>query len=76
VYIGSQALIMAGALWVISSTWRWRMARTHGLALIMLLWALGLIGMQVLPRIGYAKVDATRPPQWWCAEGIRPRIGR
>jgi len=47
-------------------TWRSRMPKTHGVALALVLWGLGLIGHQVFPRIGYAKVDATNPAQWWC----------
>lgn len=67
VYMGAEALIVAGALWVVTWTWRWRMAKTHGLALMMVLYALALIGAQVAPRVGYAKVNATHPQQWWCA---------
>jgi hypothetical protein len=66
-YMAAEALIVAGALWVVTWTWRWRMVKTHGLALMMVLYALALIGAQVAPRVGYAKVDAAHPQQWWCA---------
>jgi hypothetical protein len=70
-YMGAEALIATGALWVGAYTWRHRMAKTHGLALVMLLGGLVLLAAQVLPRIGYAKVDPVRPQQWRCVERIR-----
>jgi hypothetical protein len=67
VYMGAQTLIVAGALWVVTWTWRWRMVKTHGLALMMALYALVLLGAQVAPRVGYAKVDPAHPQQWGCS---------
>jgi hypothetical protein len=66
-YVGVEGLIAAGALWVVAWTWRWRMPKTHGLSLLLVLLALALIGLQVLPRVGYAKVDSAHPPQWRCS---------
>jgi hypothetical protein len=66
-YMGAQSLVLAGALWVVAWTWRWRMVRTHALALMMALVGLLLIGSQALPRVGYAKVDPANPPRWSCA---------
>lgn len=66
-FMGAEAMIAAGGLWLMVCTWRARMAKTHGVALLLLLWGLGLIGHQVLPRIGYAKTDVAHPAQWWCA---------
>jgi hypothetical protein len=66
-YLGAEALIVLGGLWVAVCTWRSRMAKTHGLALMMVLLGLGLLQADVLPRIGYAKVDAANPPRWRCA---------
>ena len=65
-YLGAELFIAAGALWVVMWTWRWHMAKTHGASLLMLVLALGLVGIQVLPRVGYAKVDAAHPPHWRC----------
>ncbi|MEX2154721.1 MAG: hypothetical protein WD825_15370 [Gemmatimonadaceae bacterium] len=70
-YLGVEALIPAGALWIVAFTWRHRMVKAHGLALLMLAGGLVLLAAQVLPRIGYAKVDAAHPQQWWCAQPIR-----
>jgi hypothetical protein len=66
-YLGVEVLIATGALWVVSWTWRHRMPKTHGLSLLMVLLALVLIGIQALPRVGYAKVDSAHPPQWRCS---------
>lgn len=65
-YMGAETLIVAGALWVVAWTWRWRMVKTHGVALLLVTWALALIAIQVLPRIGYAKTDPVNPEQWRC----------
>ena len=65
-YMGAEAMIVAGGLWVAACTWRSRMAKTHGVGAIMALWGLMLIAHQILPRIGYAKTDPDSPPSWWC----------
>jgi len=67
-YIGAAATIVLGALWVAAFTWRARLARMHLLAMSALIWGLVLAGLEVLPRVGYAKVDAEHPPTWWCGE--------
>jgi hypothetical protein len=67
-YLGAEALVVIGGLWTVVWTWRARLALAHGVALTMVLWGLVLVGMQVLPRIGYAKIDPQQPPAWWCAK--------
>ena len=69
VYLGADGVIIIGGLWLVACTWRARMAKTHGAALILVLWGLMLIGQQILPRVGYAKTNAAQPPQWWCDRG-------
>jgi hypothetical protein len=59
---------VVGGLWAAAWTWRGRLARMHLLSMAVLLWGVVLIGLQVLPRVGYAKVDGDRPPGWWCGE--------
>ena len=68
-YMSAEGVIIVGGLWLVACTWRARMAKTHGAALILVLWGLMLIGHQILPRIGYAKTDAANPARWWCAQG-------
>ena len=66
-YMGAEGMVIAGGLWLMVCTWRNRMAKTHGVALVMILWGLVLVGHQVLPRVGYAKTDPAKPSQWVCA---------
>ena len=67
-YIGAEAAIVAGGLWVAFTTWRARLPKLHALSLIIILVGLILIAAEVLPRTGYARVDAKSPPQLWCPE--------
>jgi hypothetical protein len=67
-FMAAEAVFVAGAIWVATFTWKHGMPRTHILALLITLGGLSLIAAEVLPRNGYAKVDAKNPPQWWCSE--------
>ena len=67
-YIGAEAAIVAGGLWVAFTTWRARLAKMHALSLLIVLLGLILIAADVLPRTGYATVDPKHPPQLWCPE--------
>lgn len=67
-YVGAQAVIVAGGLWVAFTTWRARLPKMHTLSLIIILVGLALIAAEVLPRTGYASVDPKNPPQFWCPE--------
>ena len=66
-YMGAATLLGTGSLWAATSSWQARLARAHAAAMIMLIVALALLATQILPRIGYAKVDATNPPRWGCS---------
>jgi hypothetical protein len=72
-YVIAQGVFTAGAIWVAFCTWRCRMGKTHLLALCMVLAGIGVMAIQILPRIGYAKVDASHPPGWSCAEPVPAR---
>ena len=65
-FMAAEAMIVLGGLWVASCTWRRRMPTTHALAMLLVLWGLALTAAEVLPRVGYAKVDPLHPPQWRC----------
>lgn len=62
-YMASTMMIVVGGIWVIACTWIMRMPRTHVLAMLVSLWGLGLLTFQVLPRIGYASIQAP----WMCS---------
>jgi hypothetical protein len=66
-YMGAETFIVVGGAWLGALTWRYRMARAHLLALAIVLWGLALIAVQVLPRVGYARVDPAHPQRWSCA---------
>ena len=61
-YLAASTMIIVGGLWVVACTWISRMVRTHALAMLVTLWGVVLIAGEVLPRIGYAMVEAT----WLC----------
>jgi len=65
-YLGVEGLIVAGGLWVFVWTWRARTGFAHAMASAIILWGCVLIGAQVLPRVGYAKVENPRAVQWSC----------
>ncbi len=72
-YIGVEAVIVAGGLWVAFTTWRGRLPKMHAFSLLIVLAGLVLIAAEVLPRIGYAVTDPKHPPQLWCPETTSPR---
>jgi hypothetical protein len=67
-YLGAEVAIVAGGLWVAFTTWRARLPKLHILSLLVTLVGLVLIAAEVLPRTGYANVDARHPPVFWCPE--------
>ncbi|HEX7121510.1 MAG TPA: hypothetical protein VF178_04000 [Gemmatimonadaceae bacterium] len=68
-YLGAGAMVTIGGLWVATITWRLRMARIHGVAMLIAFWGVVLLGNEVLLRTGYARVDPVNPPTWWCGPG-------
>lgn len=72
-YIGAEAVIVAGGLWVAFTTWRARLPKMHTLSLLIILVGLILIAVEVLPRTGYASVDPQHPPQLSCPETNAPQ---
>jgi hypothetical protein len=71
-YLGAEAAIVAGGLWVAFTTWRARLAKMHTFSLLIVLVGLGLIAAEVLPRTGYAKIDPKHPPVFFCPESKTP----
>jgi hypothetical protein len=67
-FLGAEAVIVAGGLWVAFTTWRARLPKMHTLSLLIVLVGLVLIAAEILPRTGYAIVDPNNPPQLRCAE--------
>jgi hypothetical protein len=65
-YLAAVAAVFVSGVWSAVWSWRHRAARLHSLSLLLILWGLILGGLDVLPRIGYAKPDLTHPATWAC----------
>ncbi len=65
-YLAAVAAVVAGGLWSSVWTWKHRTSRAHVLSLLLVIWGLVLGGIELLPRVGYAKPDAQRPPGLAC----------
>lgn len=65
-YMTATSMITIGGLWVVACTWIQRMARTHAVAMLVALWGVGLLALEVMPRIGYARADPAHPVSWLC----------
>jgi hypothetical protein len=65
-YLAAVSVVTLGGLWSSVWTWRHRTARAHILSLLLVVWGLVLGAMEILPRAGYAKPDATRPVGFSC----------
>jgi hypothetical protein len=74
-FLGVELMIVVGGLWVAFTTWRHRLPRMHILSLLIVLAGLVLLGIEVLPRVGYASVDPKHPPSFSCpsTENAPPR---
>lgn len=66
-YLGVEAVIIVGGVWVALTTWRYRLPKMHTLSLLTILAGLVLMAMEILPRNGYAAVDPKHPPHFSCS---------
>ncbi|HST08541.1 MAG TPA: hypothetical protein VLJ83_10230 [Gemmatimonadaceae bacterium] len=67
-FLGVELMIVVGGVWVAFTTWRYRLPRMHILSLFIVLAGLVLLGIEVLPRIGYAAIDPKHPPSFSCPD--------
>ncbi len=65
-YVAAVTAVVAGGLWSSIWTWKHRTSRAHVLSLLLVIWGLLLGGIEVLPRVGYARPDSMRPPGFAC----------
>lgn len=63
-YLVAVATLIVAGLWGALSSWKRRLGLAHIVAMGAILWGLALAAHEVLPRVGYAKTQAT----WSCAE--------
>jgi hypothetical protein len=62
-YLGAAAFVVLAGVWGAARAWRGRVGLAHVLSLLAVLWGLGLVAREVLPRVGYAA--AALP--WTCS---------
>jgi len=62
VYLAAASVVILAGVWAAVSTWRRRRPVGHILAILVLLWGLGLVAAEMLPRVGYAKAAI----RWTC----------
>jgi hypothetical protein len=67
-YLGVELVIIVGGLWVAFTTWRYRLPKMHILSLLIILTGLGLMAVEILPRVGYAAVDPKNPAAFSCPD--------
>ena len=66
-YLGAVTTVAIGGAWSAIWSWRHRAGRAHVLSLLLVLWGLILAGMEVLPRVGYAKTVPGQVAVWSCS---------
>ena len=74
-YLAASGAIVAGGFWATVGTWRRQSPRLHALALLAMAWGIVLITAQVLPRVGYAKVEPANGPAWRCWRDGQASVG-
>lgn len=65
-FMGAEAAVILGGLWVTRYSWRRRAPWAHMTAFAMVLAGSALLAAEVLPRVGYANPDPARPAGWAC----------
>lgn len=65
-FVGAQGMLAIGGLWTAAFAWRHRLAKTHVLALALLLTGLVLVAAQVLPRTGHVTIRGVHATPWRC----------
>jgi hypothetical protein len=72
-YLGVAAVVIVGAVWSLLWTWRGRMARSHALSIIMMVWGLAVAASQIAPRTGAFGIAATAQTTRWFCPGYSPK---
>jgi hypothetical protein len=66
--LGAELAVVIGGLWVAIYAWRRRAARAHMTSVVLALIGCSLIAVELLPRIGYARPDQSRPSRMSCVD--------
>jgi len=65
-YGAVEALVVIGGVWAMVSSWHARAGIAHGIAVALLIWGLGVVGLQVGPRIGFPAPSGMQQASWRC----------
>jgi putative flippase GtrA len=65
-YLGAVLAVVVSGVWSAVWSWRHRASRLHMLSLLLVLWGLILGSLDVLPRVGYAKITLPHQASWVC----------
>lgn len=65
--VGVGAVLAAG-IWSSLSSWKRRLGLAHALSQLLIIWGLVLAAREVLPRVGYAKLEGV----WFCPD-VQPK---
>ena len=64
-YLAASGIVIVGGLWIAVLSWHYRMAETHAVSMLVVLWGVAVLARETLPRVGYARPDAGRAA-WRC----------
>lgn len=64
-YLAASGIVILGGLWIAVLSWHHRMAETHAVSMLILLWGIAVLARETLPRVNYARPDAARAA-WRC----------
>ena len=70
-YLAAEGLVVTGGIWVAICTWRFPMPRMHLVASLVIQAGLGLLEIEVLPRLGYTRATGV----WWCGDTLPAGAG-
>jgi hypothetical protein len=62
-YLGAAVFLVLVGIWGAVRAWHTRLGLAHVLSLLSVLWGIGLVANEVLPRVGYA----ANPLAWTCS---------
>ena len=72
-FLGVAAVVVIGGLWSLFWTWRGRMARSHALSMVLMLWGLAVAAANVVPRTGAFGLAASAQQTHWFCPGNSPK---
>lgn len=69
-YLGGVGAVIVAGVWSGIASWKARLSFAHVLSVVLMMWGLVLAAREVLPRVGYAQVEAP----WFCPDVTPTRV--